>query len=159
MVRPQLVVSLVVRTALAASIAQVRHIATEYESGGPWWTHIERSVSPRPRACESGWIRSPSGVRVVPLVAARCPDAIRCADPFHVVACGSDAVDEGRPGRTLRPMRRSGRRQASHPELGTARALLPCGQSLSQTGSVSWRESRTSDTRVTRLRSGCASRS
>src|ERR1019366_4377826 len=33
---------------------------------------------------------------IASVVAEKCPNAIRCADPFHVVKWASDARDEGR---------------------------------------------------------------
>jgi transposase len=35
---------------------------------------------------------------ITSVVAARCPQAVRCADPFHVVAWATDALDEVRRG-------------------------------------------------------------
>jgi transposase len=35
---------------------------------------------------------------IASVVAARCPQAVRCADPFHVVAWATDALDEVRRG-------------------------------------------------------------
>ena len=33
---------------------------------------------------------------IAAVVAQRCPNAVRCADPFHVVKWATDALDEGR---------------------------------------------------------------
>jgi transposase len=62
-------------------------------------------------------------------VARRCPNAIRCADPFHVVSWGTDALDEVRraawnaaPGRI-----RGGGKQGS---TGTAAELKRCRYAL-----------------------------
>lgn len=64
---------------------------------------------------------------IAQVIALRCPQAIRCADPFHVVAWATEALDEVRrqawnrarlqPGGT----RRQGR--ARNPAVGVAKAL------------------------------------
>lgn len=58
-------------------------------------------------------------------VARRCPNAIRCADPFHVVAWGTDALDEVR--RQAWNDARGGRGRRS---TGTAATLKGCRWAL-----------------------------
>jgi transposase len=59
---------------------------------------------------------------VAAVVAERCPNAVRCADPFHVVAWATDALDEVRRQAWNRARGAVTRRRAG-PASGEARAL------------------------------------
>lgn len=83
-----------------------------------------------PQRCEQITHVSADGAEwITSAVAAACPSAVRCADPFHVVKWATDALDEVRrqtwnaaraDSRALREQRAAGRRVRS---TGHARAL------------------------------------
>jgi transposase len=76
---------------------------------------------------------------IAAVVAARCPGAVRCADPFHVVAWATDALDEVRraawnEARGAVTQRRAGRASGHAKDLKGARyALWKNPQNLTET--------------------------
>ena len=76
---------------------------------------------------------------IAAVVAARCPGAVRCADPFHVVAWATDALDEVRraawnEARGAVTQRRAGRASGHARDLKGARyALWKNPQNLTET--------------------------
>lgn len=76
---------------------------------------------------------------IAAVVAARCPEAVRCADPFHVVAWATDALDEVRraawnQARGAVTQRRAGRASGHAKDLKGARyALWKNPQNLTET--------------------------
>jgi transposase len=50
----------------------------------------------RERAAKITHVSADAAPWIAKMVAARCPDAVVCADPFHVVAWATDALDEVR---------------------------------------------------------------
>jgi transposase len=65
------------------------------------------------------------------VVAARCPNALRCADPFHVVAWATTALDEVRRNQ-WRQMRRIGAPTAIRRIKGCRYALLKNPENLTE---------------------------
>ncbi len=72
---------------------------------------------------------------IAAVVAARCPHAVRCADPFHVVAWATDALDEERR-RAWNDARGAAQARRAPRATGTAKALKHARYAL-------WKLSRT----------------
>ena len=76
------------------------------------------------RAAQITHVSADAAEWIAAVVAERCPNAVRCADAFHVVAWATDALDEVRrqawnePAAPVEPCGRAGRAPAGH-----ARAL------------------------------------
>ena len=69
------------------------------------------------------------------MVAERCPNAVRCADPFHVVGWATDALDEVRRqawnqmrGAAAKTAGRPVHRRRTHAQTGPVRAVEEPGQ-------------------------------
>jgi len=71
----------------------------------------------------AAWIAGP--------VAERCPDAVRCVDPFHVVALATDALDEIRR-EVWNEARKAGQTQAAKDLKGTRFALWKNPENLTR---------------------------
>ena len=59
---------------------------------------------------------------IATVVAERCPNAVRCADPFHVVGWATDALDEVRR-QAWNQMRGAAAKRRAGPSTGAARTL------------------------------------
>jgi Transposase len=83
---------------------------------------------------------------IATVVAQRCPDAVRCADPFHVVAWATEALDEERrrawnTARGALDKRRAGRATSDARKLKHARYALwknPEDLTVNQQAKLAW---------------------
>jgi transposase len=108
-------------------------VAVDHDSGRLLWAGVGRDSATveeffdllGPERCAAITLVSADSARwIAKAVAARCPNAIQCADPFHVIAWATDALDQVRidawntaEGRARNPAR------TRHKTTGTAKAF------------------------------------
>ena len=76
-------------------------------------------------------VSADAGSWIAPVVAVRCPNAVRCMDPFHVIQWATDALDQVRR-EVWNAARRAGHRQLSRDLKGARWVLWKGGERLSQ---------------------------
>ena len=84
-----------------------------------------------PRSAQVTHVSADGADWVADVVAARCPTAVRCADPFHLVAWATDALDEVRR-QVWNDARRSGDKQGAKGLKGARYALWKNPADLTQ---------------------------
>ena len=109
-------------------------IAVDHDTGRLLWASVGRDTATvqeffdllGPERCAKITLVSADSARwIAKAVAARCPNAIQCADPFHVIAWATDALDQVRRDawNTAQGRVRDTRR-ARHKSTGPAKAYM-----------------------------------